>query len=190
MKLRSQFWFLIAILGLFLIGLGASSIAYSNLSLLKLLSFLAYVLIFSGLSIGLWSIKARETQAKWYLLLLFGLSEIIAGIFILAYEKPAVLTFTYLIGGLASLIGLIQVVSGIKKKGSAVMHYINGGISIILGVFIIFNPFSGESSLIMLIGLYSIILGMFILYYSFKAKRLGEASGAKAELKKDKESEI
>jgi uncharacterized membrane protein HdeD (DUF308 family) len=170
MELLRKNWWVLALQGLLFIALGALVIFSSGFRLTDLISYLGIILLVFGLLMVIWGWRHRSTQSSWWGLAFIGLLQIIVGVLILADSSRATSVFSYTIGGWATLMGIAQFIMGFGKKSNRLLYFLNGAVSIVMGVLIIYNPFQSANAMTYLVGFYSLLLGLFIVYYSIKAR--------------------
>jgi len=168
MNILKKNWWILALQGLFLIVLGLLAVFSPQFKLNSLVQFLGLVFLLFGALLSVWGWRALRSKKGNGILLFLGSSELALGILILIYPNSATDIFAYIIGGWAVFMGLTQFFVGRRNSGNRLIFYLNGLISVIFGLLIIFNPFNSSNALTYLVGFYSLLLGVFIIYYSFK----------------------
>jgi len=190
MELLRKNWWILALQGLLLITLGALVLFSAGFSLADLLGYLGILLLVFGLIMVIWGWRQRKTQGNWWGLVFFGLLQVIVGLLILSDANRATSVFSYTIGGWATLMGIAQFILGFGRKSNKPLYFLNGAVSVVLGVLIIYNPFKSPNSTTYLVGFYSLLLGLFIIYYSVKARNFAKKNQLTAkdsEAKREKE---
>ena len=102
--------------------------------------------------------------------LIEGIVDIVLGILLLAFPETMVEIFFVLLGVLALVMGIIQLVTADRFK-EIMNHNIilfNGILAVLFGILILTRPFEGAQVLITILGLFALIYGGISLYTSYK----------------------
>jgi uncharacterized membrane protein HdeD (DUF308 family) len=148
----------------------------------------AIVLLFGAYSLvdGVFSIiagiRAAERHERWWPFALEGLLSIIVGL--IAFLMPAAAAFAllFVIAAWAIITGVLRISAAIrlrKEIRGEWMLILNGALSVILGIFLIFLPGAGFVTLVWWLGAYATIWGITLIALAFKLRahrnRLGSA---------------
>lgn len=110
---------------------------------------------------------------SWGILMAFGVIAIIFGLFAIFQPLAAIAAMTWIMGimalaeGVTSLVTLATVPAGTHKRW--LVFY--GVISVLFGLFAIFNPLSMASALLVLVGLWLIVAGVNRLILGLRVRR-------------------
>lgn len=116
---------------------------------------------------------------SWGILMAFGVIAIIFGLFAIFRPLAAIAAMTWIMGimalaeGVTSLVTLATVPAGAHKRW--LVFY--GVISVLFGLFAIFNPLSMASALLVLVGLWLIVAGVNRLILGLRVRRGGPGEG-------------
>ncbi len=179
MEILRKNWWLLALQGLLLIVLGALVIFSVGFRLTDLIAYLGISFLAFGLVMFFWGWRKRKTHSNWLGLSFFGVIQVIVGVLILSDPNWATSVFSYTIGGWAVLMGISQFVMGFGRNQNRLLYFLNGAVSIVMGILIIYNPFPSPNAMTYLVGFYSLLLGCFLIYYSLKARNWGKKPSAK-----------
>jgi uncharacterized membrane protein HdeD (DUF308 family) len=162
--LRGVAAILFALLLLFAPGLTLATGLFSFVILFGL-----YALI-DGFSTIVGSIVAREGQ--WFLLLLFGVISIFAGLAALANPlwfgvMTYIVAFKAIVGGIVEMISAWQLRKEIHDEW---LLALGGLLSLIFGVILLRRPITGVEVLVVITSLYLMIAGMTQIILAFKVR--------------------
>lgn len=133
-----------------------------------LVQFLGIYWLISGvISIG--EIFVGNKQTSWGWLLAGGIFGILAGLLVLSQPLfSAVITGTFIIVWIAVL-GIIQGIVNIVRgfSGSGFWAIILGLISLLIGMFLLFNPLQTVIALPIVLGIFSAVGGAILIVLSF-----------------------
>ncbi len=128
------------------------------------------------------TIKFLEGQFNKYMLINGILSTIIIVVGFILFVSPsiAIKTVSWLIGLFFCIQGILSIISYIKKDRITLLTFnlIYGLISILIGLFVIINPFAIANILTIGLGIWLIISGGLKLNYSLRLKWVKESSWA------------
>jgi uncharacterized membrane protein HdeD (DUF308 family) len=105
-----------------------------------------------------------------------GILGIVAGILTFAYPGITALVLLYIIASWAILTGIMEIVAAIRLRKEIKNEWmlgINGGLSILIGLWIIARPGTGALSIVWLIGAYALLFGILMIGLAFRLKGLG-----------------
>jgi uncharacterized membrane protein HdeD (DUF308 family) len=116
-----------------------------------------------------------EGQSRWPLLI-WGVVAILAGVSIFARPLVAsVLALTLVVGFWAIVIGVMEIVAGIRLREEIDSEWwliLAGTASIVFGVLIWINPLAGALSIAYLIGIWALLVGVCDLILGLRIKGL------------------
>jgi len=166
-------WWVLAVNGLIALLLGILIISLPATTLIIICKYFGLVILACGLAllfIAYYNIKNKKSYA---LILLESFITIILGVLILIYTRKTLEIFVILIGIWAIIIGISQLAILIDNNYSVSGKHLflfNGLLTVVLGVFMLFNPFSMGQFFITLAGICAIILGVLLIFFAFKIK--------------------
>lgn len=160
---------------------GLLAIAFAILTWLQpALSITAMVLVFGawvlveGL-LGIWAAWiTRGSGKRSWLLLLWGLASIVAGLATLLMPGITALVLLYFIAAWACVTGVLQVAAAVRLR-KVIDHewwlILAGVLSLLFGVLLFASPFSGALAIAWLIATYAFILGVLLILLSLRLRR-------------------
>ena len=103
----------------------------------------------------------KEFRSLWWLFVVFGLLTIAAGIILIAWPGPSLVTIAVIIGIFLLVDGVIDVILSIAGKGEGRgLVAVLGVLSIIAGLIMVKHPFSALAVLVIIIGIWFIVAGV------------------------------
>ena|SRR5215831_4925549 len=175
-SILKRIWMHILIWGVLSILFGVISFAWPGLTLRILVYLFAVSVIAEGIAILAGLLGARARNQNWWIMLLTGIINVVAGIICLVYPGITALFFITLIGvswlitGFMELFAAISLRKEIRNEGWLALA---GLLSIIAGLFLIFRTGEGALAMIWLIAGFAIIFGVVLILLSLKAKHWG-----------------
>ncbi len=181
--LLARNWWVLLLRGLVAIAFGILAWLQPGISIAALvLLFGVYVLVDGVL--GVWSaIAGRKQNAHWWVLLLWGLVGIGAGILTFVAPGITALALLFYIAVWAIATGVLQIVAAVRlrKEIKGEWLLILGGLaSVVFGVLLVAQPGAGALAVLWLIAAYAILFGILMTLLSFKVRGLAAAPGAAA----------
>lgn len=170
MKTINKYWWILAIQGLFLAGIGIMALLNTVLSLKNLVEYLGLILLGFGVILALLGGRSRKKGNKWAITFFTGVFQIGLGLFILFNPSTSSDMFKIIIGGWALLMATIQLLIGVFSNTNRIVFFINALVSAAFGALIIWFKFEDPRSLTALVGIYTGILGITIIYYAIRLK--------------------
>lgn len=175
-------WWGFALRGLIAILFGIVALVWPGITLTVLIYlFGAYVLV-DGIFAIIAGVASRETNERWWALLLEGLAGIIFGLLTFFWPGVTALVLLYFIAAWAILTGIFEIITAIRLRreirGEGWM-ILSGVLSILLGIVLFVYPGASAISLIWLIGAYAIVFGIVMIILAFRLRGMrNEAAGA------------
>lgn len=158
---------------------GVLAFLWPGLTLLWLVAmFAAYALLGGGAAI-VGAVKHRQRDRGWWLILLWGVASIVAGIGAIFYPGVTALVLVLLMGANALVTGILDVAVAIRLR-KVVQHewllILNGAAAIVFGLFVLFFPGAGALALVWLISLYAVVTGVLLLTLAWQVRKWGSSA--------------
>lgn len=176
-------WWVLLLRGLVAIAFGVLAWLQPGISLAALvLLFGAYSLADGILGVGS-AIAARRTVDYWWVLLLSGLIGI--GIGVLTFFAPGITTLALVlyIGIWAIATGILEIVAAVRLHKDIQGEWLlalAGIVSVVFGVFLVWQPGAGALALLWIIATYAVVFGILLLMLAFEARSFaGRAAPAR-----------
>lgn len=163
-KLQLQNWLFTSLNGFLAIIFGLVALLFPTITLIALAIYFAFSILTGGLVLTIGSIRIRNENSGWHLVLLEGIIGLLLGIVILLRPEVSAAVFVTIIGMWAMLLGLIFLIAWFRKKtpkSEKGFLLITGILSLVFGILIALNPFEGSRVITVLIGVYAIAYGLF-----------------------------
>ena len=175
-ELFSKSWRSLALRGAISLVFGILAALWPGITLLWLLiMFAAYALIQGVVSTGA-AFQSRKTHHDWWLMLLWGVVGIGAGVTAFMLPDLTAVVLVLIIGATALASGIVDIAMAIQLRKT--IHgegflILNGIISIAFGAFVFFFPGAGALALVWMIAMYAIVSGLLLLALAWRAKKWG-----------------
>jgi uncharacterized membrane protein HdeD (DUF308 family) len=166
-------WWALALRGVLAILFGIVAFIWPGLTLISLvLLFGAYAFVDGIFSIiAAW--RGRETNERWWVLLLEGVLGIAAGVIAFVWPDAAAVGLLYVIAAWAILTGILEIVAAIRLRQEIDNEWLlglTGVASIIFGLLLAIWPGVGLLTLTWIIGGYAIAFGVLMLLLAFRLR--------------------
>lgn len=168
-----KIWGHILVWGVLSVLFGIISFAWPGLTLTTLVYLFAISVIAEGIAVlaGAW--QARDENKNWWLMLLAGIINIVAGIICIANPGITALFFVVLMGVSWLVTGLIEIYAAISLRKEITNEgwlALAGVLSVLSGLFLIFRTEEGALALVWLIAGFAIVFGIILILLALKAK--------------------
>ena len=168
-----KIWGHILVWGVLSVLFGIISFAWPGLTLTTLVYLFAISVIAEGIAVlaGAW--QARDENQNWWLMLLAGIINIVAGIICIANPGITALFFVVLMGVSWLVTGLIEIYAAISLRKEITNEgwlALAGVLSVLSGLFLIFRTEEGALALVWLIAGFAIVFGIILILLALKAK--------------------
>jgi uncharacterized membrane protein HdeD (DUF308 family) len=139
--------------------------------------YFGIVLIVGG-AFGLYhSITSMKNDKPYLINLLSSVVSTLVGVFIVIYTQRSLEIFTIIVGIWAVIMGVLQLVIALnlpKSSGYKKLLTINSILTLVFGLVLFFNPFSGFIAILYLVGVLAILFGSVLIYLSIVIKKFEE----------------
>lgn len=179
----SRYWWLLALRGVAAILFGILAFIWPQLTLEVLVIFFGVYVLIDGVSNIITGFSHRETNDRWWVMLLEGLVGILAGILTFVYPGVSAIILLYFIAAWAILTGILEIVAAIRLREEITGEWalaLGGIASIIFGILLILFPGTGALAVVWIIGSYAILFGALLIYLAFKVRGTGETTELKS----------
>ena len=134
--------------------------------------FAAYALV-DGVSTIITAISHRQTNDRWWVMLIQGLIGIAAGVVAFLNPGMTALVLLYFIAVWAIITGVTEIIAAIRLRKEIEGEWLlalGGALSVLFGLLLIIFPGSGVLAVIWLIAGYSIIFGILLIVLGFRLR--------------------
>ena len=119
---------------------------------------------------------ANKDKSQWGWMLAVGLFDLGLGAVLIFFPLQTAVVFAILTGFWAIFTGLLQIVAffSVRKVHSSTwgIMLLAGVLAILVGMFLIWSPFSGAVALTYLLGIEALLIGIMSLVYSFRLRKI------------------
>jgi uncharacterized membrane protein HdeD (DUF308 family) len=150
------------VVSVLLILLGTAAIAFPYFSTLAAETWIAWIILFSGISKLVYTFQTRQ-QGGFIWQLLLSLLYIGTAVFLLVYPLQGILTLTLALGAFLLTEGVFEIVFAFQRRSEPnwVWSLANGITTLVLGGLIWFEwPFNGPFAIGLLVGISIIFTGI------------------------------
>ena len=161
---------------------GAVAIAFALLTWMQPgITLVALVLLFGIYAVadgvlGVWlSISHRQGNPHWWLLLLWGLVSIAAGVLTFVVPGITALVLLMYIAGWAIITGVLQIAAAVRLRKEIDGEWLlglSGLASVVFGVLLVWNPGAGALAVLWLIAAYAFVFGVLLVLLSLRVRKL------------------
>jgi len=170
-------WWILLVRGIAAVIFGILCFVLPGVVLTSLVMLFAAYAIFDGIFGVSLALYGRKEIEDWWVLLLWGLVSIGAGILTFANPRITEVVLVLYIAAWAIASGVLEIALAIrlrKEIDGEWLLILAGALSIAVGILLMAQPEKGAISLIWVIGSYAIAFGAVLATLSFKTKSLGK----------------
>lgn len=168
----SAAWNVILLRSICAVIFGAIALFWPGVSLLALVFVYAVYSLADGLLAIFAGIRGGGAQSRWWLIL-GGLCGLIVGGIALALPELTAAVFVILLGAVAVVRGVTDIIGAIKDRDSAShkgILVLTGILSIIFGLILFAAPMISAIAITWVIGFWALMLGVAGIVFAFKLK--------------------
>ncbi len=169
-------WWALALRGLFALLFGLLAFIWPGLTLAVLvLLFGAYVLV-DGIFAIVAAVNAPKGYARWWVLLLEGIVDVIVGLLTFLWPAMTALVLLYFIAAWAIITGVLEIVAALRLRKAIRNEWLlvlSGVLSILFGLALMLMPVAGALAVVWLIGAYAVLFGLLLLTLALRLRKWG-----------------
>ena len=166
-------WRVVLLRGLLWIAFGIVALVWPGITLAALILLFGLFAIIEGIVAAIFAIMGRHFSPRWWLALIAGLLGIAVGVVAFMWPGPTALVLLFLIAIRLVVVGVLELVAGIRPPvpmGDRGWVIFSGIISIVFGVVLMLLPVAGALAIIWLIGAFAIVFGIVVSALSFRLR--------------------
>lgn len=166
-------WWLEVLRGVAAIIFGILAFAWPGITLLTLVLFWGAFALVDGVLAVVAAVKGGNPMPRWWLAIV-GIAGIAAGAMTFLIPGLTALVLLTFIAVWAIILGVMEVYGAIKLRKEIEGEWfliLNGVLSVIFGILILWRPMTGALAVIYVIGAYAIVLGIIYVAFGFKLKK-------------------
>ncbi len=163
-------WWFLALNGLVLMVFGLLVLFFDQEQIKQLIHYFGIIVLVIGAILLLFGINNLRRDKSGTVILIESIAAIAIGLAFIFYPQASLSLFLILTGIWIVIVGIIQLVILVNIKrmlNNKNILFINGLLTVGLGVALLFNPFVWGVFLIKLIALMSTLFGLVLIYFSF-----------------------
>jgi uncharacterized membrane protein HdeD (DUF308 family) len=171
-------WWLEVLRGVAAIIFGILAFAWPGITLLTLVLFWGAFAMVDGVLAIVAAVKGGNPMPRWWLAIV-GIAGIAAGALTFLIPGLAALVLVTFIAVWAIVLGAMEIYGAIKLRKEIEGEWfliLNGVLSVVFGILILWRPGVGAVALIYIIGAYAIILGVIHVAFGLKLKKHAPAA--------------
>ncbi len=169
----SKRWALLAANGVIAILFGALAIFVPGPTLLTVVTYFGIVILLLGVAMLVGVISNIRNSLGYGADLAEAVVLLIIGILLTFYTQQSLKVFVIIIGSWAVLMGLLQLFFAfnlVPELNGKITLLINGGLTLVFGIVLFFNPFQAAVFVLVLTGILSIVVGTILIILAMKMK--------------------
>ena len=166
-------WWVLALRGVVAILFGIMAFIWPGLTLISLVLLFGAYAFLDGIFSILAAWRGRETNERWWALLMEGILGLAAGVIAFVWPGAAAVGLLYVIAAWAILTGILEIVAAIRLRQEIDNEWLlglTGVASIIFGLLLAIWPGAGLLTLTWIIGGYAIAFGVLMLLLAFRLR--------------------
>lgn len=180
LRTLSRNWWLLALRGVFAVLFGILAFAWPAITVSALVILFGIYVLADGVISIFTGISDRDTNDRWWVLLLEGVLGITVGIVTFVWPGITAVVLLYLIAAWALVTGIFEIIAAIQLRQEITNEWalgLSGLLSIIFGVLLVVWPATGALALIWLIAAYAIVFGFLMIYLGFQMRGRSDELG-------------
>ena len=166
-------WWLVVLRGIAAIVFGVLAFVWPGLTLLTLvLLWGAYALIDGVLALAA-AVMGGNPLPRWWLVVV-GLAGVVAGLLTFAWPGITALVLLVFIATWAIVLGIFEIVGAIRLRKEIEGEWLlilNGVLSVLIGVVLLWRPGVGAIAMVWVIGAYAIVFGIVSVALGLKLRK-------------------
>ena len=166
-------WWLAVLRGVAAIIFGILAFAWPGITLLTLVLFWGAFALVDGVLAIIAAIKGGNPMPRWWLAIV-GLAGLVAGALTFLMPGLTALVLLTFIAVWAIILGVMEIFGAIKLRKEIQGEWLlilNGAISVLFGLVLLWRPVTGALALVWIIGAYAIILGVIYVMFGLKLRK-------------------
>ncbi len=166
-------WWLEVLRGVAAIIFGILAFAWPGITLLTLVLFWGAFALVDGVLAIIAAVKGGNPMPRWWLAIV-GIAGLAAGALTFLMPGLTALVLVTFIAVWAIVLGVMEIVGAIKLRKEVQGEWLlilNGVISVLFGLVLLWRPVTGALALVWIIGAYAIILGVIYVMFGLKLRK-------------------
>jgi uncharacterized membrane protein HdeD (DUF308 family) len=171
-------WWLVVLRGVAAIIFGILAFVWPGITLLTLVLFWGAFALVDGVLAIIAAVKGGNPMPRWWLAIV-GIAGIAAGALTFLMPGLTALVLVTFIAVWAIVLGVMEIYGAIKLRKEIEGEWfliLNGALSVVFGILLLWRPGIGALALVWIIGAYAIILGVIYIAFGLKLKKHAPAT--------------
>jgi uncharacterized membrane protein HdeD (DUF308 family) len=171
-------WWLEVLRGVAAIIFGILAFAWPGITLLTLVLFWGAFALVDGVLAIIAAVKGGNPMPRWWLAIV-GIAGLAAGALTFLMPGLTALVLVTFIAVWAIVLGVMEIIGAIKLRKEIQGEWLlilNGVISVLFGLVLLWRPVTGALALVWIIGAYAIILGVIYVIFGLKLRKHAPAA--------------
>lgn len=173
-NLLSKNWWIVLLRGIAALIFGLLTWFYPFITIMVMVIFFGVYALIDGVIGVIISINGRKSHQDWWLMLIWGIVSILAGI--LTFFVPGItwLVLITFIAAWALISGIFQIITAIRLRKTIQGEWwmiIAGILSVLVGIILLIDPVQGGIALTWVIGVYAALFGVMNIALAFRLRR-------------------
>ena len=169
----AQNWWLEVLRGVAAIIFGVLAFVWPGITLLTLVLFWGAFALVDGVLAIIAAVKGGNPMPRWWLVIV-GIAGIAAGALTFLMPGLTALVLVTFIAVWAIVLGIMEIYGAIKLRKEIEGEWfliLNGALSVVFGILLLWRPGIGALTLIWIIGAYAIVLGIIYVMFGLKLRK-------------------
>ena len=171
-------WWLLLLRGLLAVAFGVLLFTRPSISVAILITFFGAYSLVDGVFSAYSAISQRSQHEHWVLMLVGGLCGIAIGL--ITFYSPGItaIVLLFYIAIWSIIIGISQIIMAVKLRAEIKGEFwlgLAGLVSVLFGMYLIYNPGAGILSVIWVLAAYAVLFGFLMIALSLRVKSLAKA---------------
>jgi uncharacterized membrane protein HdeD (DUF308 family) len=175
--MKKSNWIIFLANGLIALLFGLLLLFVAEATIYKLVRVFGVVLFLAGLVMFYSSYRNMKGGKNYMMVMAEAIIAVLIGLIIAVAPGKSLNLFLTLVGVWAVIMGLIQIIMTIRLRKKVSQHYLfsmNGILTLVFGLLLIYSPMATLGSLITIIGILAVLAGVVMIYLGFKVKGIKE----------------
>ncbi|USN96963.1 MAG: DUF308 domain-containing protein [Candidatus Nomurabacteria bacterium] len=169
-------WWTLTMRGIFTILFGIACVFWPGLTLATFVYLFGIYILVAGMVSVFQGIASIGHQKAWFLTLLLGVLEVGVGIYLLRHPLVSFTLLVLIVAFSLIVLGIFEVVAALADETASAMSKsllsITGGLAVLAGVMMLFQPASSGVAFVWIIGLFALISGPLWIALSIDVKNM------------------
>ena len=152
---------------------GVLVLVWPSITLIALVWLFAIPVIAQGVSYLVAAFNYNQHTLHWIILLLIGVINIAGGLLVIIYPGITAVFLIKVMGATWFTAGVLQIAAAIRLRREIRSEHwlvLAGGISVLVGVYVLANPESSALAMLWLIAIYAVLFGIVMVIFGFKTR--------------------